>query len=685
MKRRARRAEDPHLAREQGRYGHALPSRELILEVLTEAGVPLDRDDLERRLDIEEAERELFARRIAAMERDGQLLVNRRGAVCIAEKLDLVRGEVTGHKDGYGFLRPDGGGAELYLAPKQMQLVLHGDRVLAREIASQRPGRREAVIVEVLERSRRRVVGRLHVEHGVRYVIAEDRRISQEILIEPGDRTRAELGAVVVAEIVEPPARNRQPIGRIVEVLGNYADPGMEIEIALRKHDLPHVFPPDAERLAARLPEAPRRSDLRGREDLRELPLLTIDGADARDFDDAVYCEPLATAGAQPARARRKPAAGEAPRAAFRLIVAIADVSHYVAAGDALDQEARARATSVYFPRRVIPMLPERLSNGLCSLNPGVDRLCVACEMRVGADGSMLGFRFFDALMRSRARLTYDEVAELLSGSPARHARNYRDLVPHLDALAAVYRALLAARERRGAIDFESVETRMLFDREGKIERIVPVERNDAHRLIEECMLAANVCASQFLAARSHPMLYRVHAGPSADRLETLREFLRGFGLALGGADSPHARDYAAVLDQIRDRPDRRLIQTVMLRSLAQAVYSPDNIGHFGLAYDGYTHFTSPIRRYPDLLVHRAIKAVIAGRRYEPVDWAGGGRRPASARRPPPAPTRPRATSRPGSSATTCASASARCSAARSAASPRSACSSPWTICTSTG
>jgi ribonuclease R len=642
----------------------AIPERDDILRALREAGVPVEPEALAQALKVGPDGAEGFARRLAAMEREGEVIANRRGALGLPSKMDLIRGRVQGHPDGFGFLVPDDATGDLFLGPGEMQKVLHGDRVLAREVAAPRRGKREGIVVEVLERGNRRVVGRLHVEHGVRFVVAEERRLSQDILVAADDPHPAKAGEVVVAEIIEQPTRNTQPIGRIVEVLGTYADPGMEIEIALRKHDLPHIFSAEVEKLAAKFPKLPRKTDLRGRVDLRALPLVTIDGETARDFDDAVYCEPVVRpAAGKPAarRARRSiaktvsdmiqgveaPAAlaagasvGASGRAAvadaaFKLFVAIADVGHYVKPGDPLDTEALARSTSVYFPRRVIPMLPEALSNGLCSLNPEVDRLCMVCEVDVGADGSLLAYQFYPAVMNSKARLTYTVVAEILDGSPMAQAKNYRDLVPHLKALEAVFRVLLKARAQRGAIDFESVETQMQFDDHGKIKRIVPVERNDAHRLIEECMLAANVCASQFLATHGHPMLYRIHAGPKKDRLEALREFLRGFGLSIGGGDSPHARDYARVIEQIRDRPDRQLLQTVMLRSLAQAVYSPDNIGHFGLAYDGYTHFTSPIRRYPDLCVHRAIKAVIAHKTYAPagMDWTQLGQHCSQAER----------------------------------------------------
>jgi ribonuclease R len=429
--------------------------------------------------------------------------------------------------------------------------------------------------------------------------------LSQDILVPREACNGARSGQVAVAEIIEQPDRHVKPVGRIVEVLGNYADPGMEVEIALRKHDLPHVFPPVAEALASSLPTAVRKGDWKDRVDLTRLPLVTIDGETAKDFDDAVYCE--------------REGKG------FRLRVGIADVSHYVKHGDALDLEARARGNSVYFPRRVIPMLPEALSNGLCSLNPQVERLCLACEMVVGARGDIKDYRFYPAVMRSRARLTYTAVADILANPQGDSARERSELVPQLQDLSALFHVLVKARVRRGAIDFESLETRMEFDAQGKITAIYPVERNDAHRLIEECMLAANVCASDFLQRHEHPALYRIHEGPTPEKLKALREFLREFGLQLGGGDDPHAKDYAKLLSEIRGRPDYQLLQTVLLRSLRQAVYSPDNVGHFGLAYEAYTHFTSPIRRYPDLLVHRGIKAALAGGIYDPGDWVALG------------------------------------------------------------
>ncbi|MEF8752403.1 MAG: ribonuclease R [Accumulibacter sp.] len=595
------RRRDPQLEREQKRYEQPLPSREYILQVLAEQGRPVACEALQELLDIQDEESGAFQRRLRAMEREGQLLRNRRECYLLPQRASLIAGRVEGHPDGYGFLIPDDGSEHLSLEARQMSKVLHRDRALARVVGVDRRGRREAVIVEVLERANSRVVGRVLVEHGITLVVPEDRRINQDILIAPEDVHDVRAGAVVTVEIIEQPDRHTKPLGRIVEVLGNYADPGMEIEIALRKHALPFEFSPAALAEAASLPEMVAPHSWQGRVDLRALPLVTIDGVTAKDFDDAVFAE--------------------RQEHGWRLVVAIADVSHYVQPASALDRAACERGNSVYFPRRVIPMLPEKLSNGLCSLNPEVDRLAMVCDMTIDDAGGIGGYRFAEAVFRSHARLTYDEVWSWLSQASEPADERHRRLLPHLQALYALYRVLVEARGKRGAIDFETIETMMLFNDQGKIESIVPVVRNDAHRLIEECMLAANVCASDFLQVRKQACLYRIHEGPTPEKLDALRRFLAEFGLALGGGDEPSARDYADLLAGIQGRPDVQLLQTVMLRSLRQAVYSPDNVGHFGLAYEHYTHFTSPIRRYPDLLVHRSIKAALAGGTYTPGKW----------------------------------------------------------------
>jgi ribonuclease R len=594
-------------------YAVEIPSREQVLQVLEEAGVPLTDDELIARLGVtEEEERQGIERRIAAMERDGQILRNRRGLILVADKAGLIKGKVIGHPDGFGFLQPGDGRDDLFLGPKQMHKVLHGDIALARVTGIDRRGRQEGSIVEVLERANRKVVGRLFIEHDVAFVIAENKRINQDILVLPDSLGGAKEGQVVVVEIVEQPSKQAEPIGRVVEILGNYADPGMEIEIALRKHDLPHEWLNDVLNAAKKLPKKVDAKDIKGRRDLRTLPFVTIDGETARDFDDAVYAEALPPKGK----------GGKSP--GFKLWVAIADVSHYVKPADPLDREAYNRGNSVYFPRRVIPMLPEELSNELCSLKPDVDRLTMVCEMEVSPSGIVKHYEFYPGVIHSHARLTYTRVAAAIEGKTA-DPPVPDGLIPQIHTLYAVFKALLGEREKRGAIDFESVETQMIFDANGKIEKIVQVQRNEAHRLIEECMLAANVSASDFLEKNKQPTLYRVHEGPTAQKLEALREMLKDFGLTLGGGDEPHAKDYAELLKRIKGKPYAGMLQTVMLRSLAQAVYTPENVGHFGLAYDAYAHFTSPIRRYPDLLVHRGIKAILKGTKHEGVDWNAVG------------------------------------------------------------
>ena len=571
--------------------------RNEILDALNSAGAPLTAQELAARLDVKGGERRALDAALTALERAGEVVQNRAGALLVAKRIALLAGRVEGHPDGHGFLEPDDGGARVFLPPAEMREVIHGDRAAVRVSGRDSRGRPQGTIVEVLERGNRRIVGRLHAGHGVLFLVPEDRRIAHDIVVPPAEVGRAKAGQVVTVDLIAQPSRHAQPIGRVAEVLGHYADPGMEIEIAVRKFELPHQFSKRALAAAHALPDEVRSEDLHGRKDLRELHFVTIDGETARDFDDAVFC--------------RREGKG------FRLWVAIADVSHYVRHGDALDVEARERGTSVYFPRRVIPMLPEKLSNGLCSLNPQADRLAMACEMEITPSGEVSGYKFYPAVIRSHARLTYTEAWERLSSKTAKE---------HLAVLYDVFKVLLGQRERRGAIDFETVETRMLFDARGKIEKIVAEPRNDAHRLIEECMLAANVCAGNFVAEHAHPVLYRVHDVPSAEKVSALRAFLAELGLQLPGGEIPRPADYAQLLQRIRKRPDFALLQTILLRSLKQAVYSPNNAGHFGLAFDAYVHFTSPIRRYPDLLVHRAIKAILARKRYDGVDWEGLGR-----------------------------------------------------------
>jgi ribonuclease R len=582
-------------------FSYTIPSREEILGILRTATTSHDAASLAAALGVKPDEMDGLMRRLNAMERDGQIKPDRTGNYQLAHSSNFIEGRVSGHRDGFGFLIPDDASADIFLPEKEMQKVLNGDRVQARIIGTDRRGRPEGTIVEVVSRANSHVIGRLLNENGVWVVAPEDKRIGQDIQLS-GSPGKAKTGQVVSVELTEQPSRFSQPVGKIVEVLGDIDDPGMEIEIAVRKYGVPHEFSEPAKKLASKLPSEVRAADLHDRVDLRDVPLVTIDGEDARDFDDAVYCEPCKIGRAD----------------GFRLIVAIADVSNYVKPNDALDVDALERSTSVYFPRRVIPMLPEKLSNGLCSLNPGVDRLTLVCDAVITAKGEIKAYQFYPAVIHSAARLTYTEVAAVLGNTKGTEAAKRTMLVPHLLNLYAVYQALLQARQARGAIDFETTETYIVCNEVGKIEQILPRTRNDAHKLIEECMLAANVCAADLLERHKHPAVYRVHAPPTKEKLNQVRTFLKQVGLNLTGGDKPTASDYAALMPKIKARPDALLLQTMLLRSMQQAVYSPENIGHFGLSYESYAHFTSPIRRYPDLLTHRAIKAILQGKRYEP-------------------------------------------------------------------
>lgn len=585
---------DPHFEREAQKYEKPIPSRELILEIIKDSDGPIQFPSLAHALNLHDDEAlEALRRRLKAMERDGQLVCNRRGAWLPVNQADLVRGRVMGHPDGFGFLIPDTGGEDLFLSPRQMRTLFHGDRALARVVGIDHRGRREGSVIEVLERNTQQVVGRLFMEGGIGFVMPDHKRISQDILIPPESFNQAKPGQIVMVAIREQPSKRTRPIGEVVEILGEHMAPGMEIDIAMRAHGIPFAWPEEVLDAANKMGTQVANKAKAGRLDLRKQPFVTIDGEDAKDFDDAVYCEPL--------------------KHGWRLWVAIADVSHYVQPGDVLDLEAQHRATSVYFPKRVIPMLPEALSNGLCSLKPKVDRLAMVCEMHITSGGHVRSYSFHEAIIRSHARLTYTEVAKVVLEQDPVHSEKLAALSTQIKDLYALYQSLHKAREKRGTIDFESTDTQIIFGENSKIERIIACERNDAHRIIEECMIVANVCAARFLKRHRMPTLYRVHDGPNETKLADLRKFLGEQGLSLPGAEVPTPKDYAKLLSQVKDRPDISLIQTVLLRSLSQAVYSPDNIGHFGLAHEKYAHFTSPIRRYPDLLVHRGIRHILAG------------------------------------------------------------------------
>ena len=600
---------DPHAAREAQKYDRPIPSREAILALLEERGELLTEARIAEALAIDdETDLEALRKRLGAMVRDGQLLLGRRGGYAPTQKLDLIAGLVIANAEGYGFLRPDAGGDDLYLSPQQMRAVMHGDRVLASVVGIDRRGRRQGAIAEVLQRRSSRLVGRVIVENGVTSVTPDDRRILQEVVIKPGEEQGATSGQIVVVEITDPPTSQRGPKGVIKAVLGERLQPSLVVEMAIASHDLPHEWPPEVLREAAQVEPQVSAAEREGRIDIRSLPLVTIDGADARDFDDAVYAEPKRGGG-------------------FRLIVAIADVSHYVRIGSALDREAYERSTSTYFPGFVVPMLPETLSNGICSLMPKVERMCMVCDMQVDAEGNVVKSKFYDAVMLSHARLTYDKVWQAVGLREEEALQEVADVLPQLENLHALYKAMAAQRKRRGAIDFETPEVKFRLDQTGSVESMGATERNDAHKLIEECMIAANVQAALYLEKKKIPALFRAHEPPPAEKYEDLQQFLREFKLSMPSVDRVTPADFSEVLRMVRDRPERELIQSVLLRSQSMAAYQPDNRGHFGLALTAYAHFTSPIRRYPDLLVHRAIRFALTGRKpsdysYTPAEMA---------------------------------------------------------------
>lgn len=576
---------DPYLEQEKKRYETPIPSRQSIIEYLTDLNKAVTLNHLLKVMEIYSAEQEeavIF--RLRAMLRDGQLMQDRRGRYCVLKRLDMITGTIMAHSEGFGFVIPEGGGDDLFLSAKEMRQVMHGDKVTVFEVGRDRRGRREGRIHEVIERKNTTVVGQIYSERGVFFVEPDNKRITQAIAVAPEDLNSAKQGQVVLVELISFPTKRHPALGKVVEILGEHLAPGLEIDVALLSYDIPHRWPQEVLDEVASLPTQVTDEDLHGRRDLRKHAFVTIDGEDAKDFDDAVFCQK-----------REK---------TWQLMVAIADVSHYVKPGSALDKEAQYRSTSVYFPGRVVPMLPEQLSNGLCSLNPDVDRLTLVCDMSFSEDGIIKRSRFYQAVIHSKARLTYNQVSNFIETGELDHHEGIKN---DLHNLYELYQILIRQRKNRGAIEFDTKETQIIFDDKKKISKIVPLIRNEAHRLIEECMLAANVCAAKFVKREKIPALYRVHQSPPEDRIEKLREFLNGFGLTFGGGKKPHPKDYASTLTEIEDKPEKGLIETVMLRSLTQARYMEKNEGHFGLAYAAYAHFTSPIRRYPDLLTHRGI------------------------------------------------------------------------------
>ncbi len=583
------RKKDPYSKREAKKYLHPVPSREYIIQYLEDQGKPITLRHLLSAFGISSAEeKEGVRRRLVAMQRDGQLMSNRRGSYALVDQMELVRGRIQGHREGFGFLIPDDGSADIFIPAREMQKVFNDDRVLVRVSGFEYRKRREGHIAEVLQRNTQQVVGRYYVENGIAFVDPDNKLMTQDVIIPSGQEGGAKSGQFVVATIISQPDFRRSPTGKVMEILGDHLTAGMEVELAMRSYNLPFVWSSGISKVVKQFPKTLPKTDYQDRKDLRELPFVTIDGEDAKDFDDAVYCEKM-------------------PKGGWKLYVAIADVSHYVKPETELDEEAQLRGNSVYFPAKVIPMLPEALSNELCSLKPEVDRLVMVCEMRVNQEGVVLRSQFYEAVIRSHARLTYSQVVKML---PTHH-KNRPETPIYIKELYQLYKQLIKQRQQRGAINFETIETKIIFGKDGKIDYIMPRERNDAHKIIEEAMLLANVTTAKFLQKSTITTLYRVHEGPDQQKLTALRDFLKAFGLRLSGADKPSAMDYARLLARIEKRPDAHLLQTVMLRSLQQAVFLPKNLGHFGLSYSAYTQFTSPIRRYPDVIVHRSLKHII--------------------------------------------------------------------------
>tara|TARA_R110002072_G_scaffold14582_9_gene60218 strand:+ start:29265 stop:31424 length:2160 start_codon:yes stop_codon:yes gene_type:complete len=572
-----------------------LPEREAILAFLREAGRPLKRKQFAEAFVIRDPEiRQALGRRLKAMERDGQLIRNRRGSYGLIEKMDLIKGRVIGHPDGYGFVVPDEGGKDLFLSGKEMRTVLNGDRVLVRQVSVSKQGKREGGLVEVLERANTQLVGRYYEEQGIAYIVPDNKRISQDLLVPAKNKNKAKNGQYVVAKIVHQPEKHRQAIAEVLSIIGDGLDASMAVDIAIRSYDIPFEWSEEIEKDIERLTEEVDSENISNRVDSRDVPFVTIDGEDARDFDDAVFCQ--------------KEGGG------WRLLVAIADVSHYVKKLSALDDEARLRGTSVYFPDRVVPMLPEILSNGLCSLKPKVDRYSLVCELNIDAKGKVKHSSFFKGIIKSAARLTYTEMSAIVVEKNSDARQKHEALVNHLDDLYQLYQLLHGERKKQGLIDFSSLESRFEFNDKGHIEAIHTAERNEAHRLIEEMMLVANVAAGEFLEKNEIPAMYRIHETPKLDKLENVRSLLSQLGLSLGGGEEPTSKDYAKLMDVIRKRDDAQMLETVLLRSMPLASYSMVNEGHFGLGFPIYAHFTSPIRRYPDLMVHRGIVHILEGK-----------------------------------------------------------------------
>src|SRR5450631_1775039 len=586
------RGEDPNLEFEKLRYADPIASRELLLKHLSEASEPLTAARLAKRLGLDtDRQRDALAKRLAAMVRDGQAIEGPSGFATAGEG-ERVAGRVRGRANGDVLVLPDDGSAPLALARADTATLMHNDRVEVLAVGMNDRGRRIARLIRRTGDGPKRIGGIWHAAQGTGRVEPEDPGHWYTVDVAARLAHGAREGDHVIVEITRRPHGDVPAHGRVVEVLADVRPSDLAARFAILRHDLPEEFPPDVLHEANLFPPEVRAEERAGREDLRELPLVTIDGADAKDFDDAVFAEPVRGGG-------------------WRLVVAIADVSYYVRYGSKLDMEARARATSVYFPDRVLAMLPEHLSNHLCSLMPRVERLAFVCDMRVSKAGKLSRGRFYEAVIRSHARLTYDQAWRYLQNPDAPGEQLSPQVRTSLRNLHDVYGALKNARDARGALDFRGGEVKARIGDDGKIEGFYAVMRNDAHRMIEECMIAANVKAAVALRTAKAGSLFRVHGQPEDKRVTELQKVLHALQVGATFSAKPTPREFRQLVERLTARPDGLMLEGLVIRSLAQAVYQQTNIGHFGLALEEYAHFTSPIRRYPDLLVHRALKAAV--------------------------------------------------------------------------
>ena len=568
-------------------------SAEELLQVMREEDRPLLLREILHRLGLQKEQRRGAREWLRGLAEEGRVVRIRGNRYGLPSKMNLIVGRVKAHPDGYGFVIPESEEEEdIFISPRNLKEAMHGDRVVAR-IESVRKKGREGSVIRILERKTRKVVGKFMRAKNYSYIIPEDERILQEVFIPEGETKRARPDQIVVAEITQYPTERARPVGRITHLLGYPDDPDIEPQIIIHKYDLPHRFSSAAIKEAQNFPLTPPPPEYKDRVDLRGIPTFTIDGENARDFDDAVSIEKEKDGG-------------------MKLYVSISDVSHYVKGETALDNEAYFRGTSVYFPDRAIPMFPTEISNEICCLHPRMDRLTLTAELRYDANGEGRGIKFYSSVIRSDERLTYTWVRKMLVDGDSELKGKFKDLLPSLELMADLCRELRRRRAERGAIDFDLPEPTVILNLQGETEEVIRAERNLAHQIIEEFMIAANEAVAHFMEERGFPFIYRIHEPPKKEMIDEFRRFISQLGYKMR-KDSDHSpKEFQRILSEVKGRPEERVVNEILLRSMKWAKYSAINLGHFGLASDGYTHFTSPIRRYPDLIVHRLLKKVLS-------------------------------------------------------------------------